>query len=53
MDTRGHCKLSDFGISKQLDGPQSMSETVTGSFRFMSPERYILPPAVCALYVLL
>lgn len=37
----GHVKLSDFGISRQLDGTSEMSNTYVGTFRFMSPERLL------------
>lgn len=32
-------KLSDFGISKELDNSVAMSNTSVGSYRYMSPER--------------
>lgn len=32
-------KLSDFGISKELDNSIAMSNTAVGSYRYMSPER--------------
>lgn len=32
-------KLSDFGISKELDNSIAMSNTSVGSYRYMSPER--------------
>jgi serine/threonine protein kinase len=32
-------KLSDFGISKELDSTVAMSNTAVGSYRYMSPER--------------
>lgn len=32
-------KLSDFGISKDLDTTGAMSNTAVGSYRYMSPER--------------
>lgn len=32
-------KLSDFGISKELDDSAAMSNTAVGSYRYMSPER--------------
>ena len=32
-------KLSDFGISKELDNSIAMSHTAVGSYRYMSPER--------------
>jgi mitogen-activated protein kinase kinase 2 len=41
MNSQGHVKLSDFGISRQLDGTTEMSNTYVGTFRFMSPERLL------------
>lgn len=34
-------KLSDFGISKELDSSTAMSHTSVGTFRYMSPERLL------------
>jgi serine/threonine protein kinase len=34
-------KLSDFGISKELDSSTAMSHTAVGSYRYMSPERLL------------
>lgn len=34
-------KLSDFGISKELDNSTAMSHTAVGSYRYMSPERLL------------
>mmetsp|Transcript_18518 Transcript_18518/g.31006 ORF Transcript_18518/g.31006 Transcript_18518/m.31006 type:complete len:549 (-) Transcript_18518:56-1702(-) len=39
MNSLGQVKLSDFGISKELDSTVSMSNTAVGSYRYMSPER--------------
>ena len=39
MNTEGWCKLSDFGISTQLESVDSMSSSMKGSFHYMSPER--------------
>lgn len=39
MNTDGWCKLSDFGISTQLESVDSMSSSMKGSFPYMSPER--------------
>lgn len=41
MNSLGYIKLSDFGISTQLDGTTEMSNTYVGTFRFMSPERLL------------
>lgn len=35
----GHVKLSDFGISKELDSTTALSNTSVGSNPYMSPER--------------
>jgi serine/threonine protein kinase len=34
-------KLSDFGISKELDHTTAMSSSAVGSYRYMSPERLL------------
>jgi serine/threonine protein kinase len=34
-------KLSDFGISKELDGSAAMLKSAVGSYRYMSPERLL------------
>ena len=34
-------KLSDFGISKELDGSAAMVKTAVGSYHYMSPERLL------------
>jgi len=39
MNSLGQVKLSDFGISKELDNSIAMSNTSVGSYRYMSPER--------------
>ncbi len=39
QNSLGHVKLSDFGISKELDNSIAMSNTAVGSYRYMSPER--------------
>lgn len=41
MNSQGFVKLSDFGISRTLDGTAEMSNTYVGTFRFMSPERLL------------
>lgn len=41
MNSQGFVKLSDFGISRSLDGTAEMSNTYVGTFRFMSPERLL------------
>jgi mitogen-activated protein kinase kinase 1 len=41
LNSEGHVKLSDFGISRSLDGTTEMSNTYVGTFRFMSPERLL------------
>lgn len=39
QNSLGQVKLSDFGISKELDNSIAMSNTAVGSYRYMSPER--------------
>jgi serine/threonine protein kinase len=41
QNSRGEVKLSDFGISKELDSSTAMSHTAVGSYRYMSPERLL------------
>jgi serine/threonine protein kinase len=41
MNSQGQVKLSDFGISKELDSTQAMSNSAVGSYRYMSPERLL------------
>lgn len=41
MNSQGHVKLSDFGISKELEETTAMSNTAVGSYRYMSPERLL------------
>eukprot|EP01038_Epipyxis_sp_PR26KG_P016953 gene16953-23279_t len=41
MNSQGQVKLSDFGISKELDESIAMSSTVIGTCRYMSPERLL------------
>lgn len=39
MNSMGQVKLSDFGISRELENSQAMSDTSVGTFRYMSIER--------------
>ena len=39
MNSRGEVKLSDFGIFRSLETTIATSETFTGTYKFMSPER--------------
>jgi serine/threonine protein kinase len=41
QNSRGEVKLSDFGISKELDHTTAMSASAIGSYRYMSPERLL------------
>ena len=41
QNSQGHVKLSDFGISKELDGSAAMLKTAVGSYHYMSPERLL------------
>jgi serine/threonine protein kinase len=40
-NSQGSVKLSDFGISKELETTTGFSNTSIGSFRYMSPERLL------------
>lgn len=39
LTSSGFVKLSDFGISRQLDATQAMAQTYCGTAAYMSPER--------------
>jgi len=39
LNSAGACKLSDFGVSKQLGATQGLAETQCGTTAYMSPER--------------
>ena len=39
MNDTGVCKISDFGLMRQLDGTQDMCNTFLGTMAFLSPER--------------
>lgn len=41
MNSLGQVKLSDFGISKELDNTIAMSNTAVGTYHYMSPERLL------------
>ena len=41
QNSEGQVKLSDFGISKELENTAGFSNTAIGSFRYMSPERLL------------
>lgn len=41
MNSQGQVKLSDFGISKELDNTTAMSNSAVGSYMYMSPERLL------------
>ena len=41
LNSRGQVKLSDFGISRELEDSQAMATTSAGTFRYMSAERYL------------
>ncbi|KAJ1448822.1 kinase-like domain-containing protein [Pelagophyceae sp. CCMP2097] len=38
VNSRGECKLGDFGIARDLGG-DAIASTMVGTFRYMSPER--------------
>lgn len=57
MSSDGTVKLSDFGISKQLDGTEAVAVTQVGSTAYMAPERltgdeYSYPSDVWAVGVI-
>lgn len=39
LDSSGQLKLTDFGISKQLDKTYGLTNTFVGTLVYMSPER--------------
>jgi serine/threonine protein kinase len=39
VNSEGFAKLSDFGITKQLDDTVAMAGTFCGTWKYMSPER--------------
>eukprot|EP00981_Chlorochromonas_danica_P001391 scaffold296_cov164-Ochromonas_danica.AAC.8 len=41
MNSLGHVKLSDFGISKELEHSTAMSHSSVGTYIYMSPERLL------------
>lgn len=41
LNSRGQVKLSDFGISRELEDSQAMVSTSVGTFRYMSAERLL------------
>eukprot|EP01031_Cornospumella_fuschlensis_P032545 gene32545-39351_t len=41
MNSQGQVKLSDFGISKELEHTTAMSNSAVGSYMYMSPERLV------------
>lgn len=44
MNSLGQVKLSDFGISRQLEKTQAFSKTFVGTVTYMSPERLVGDP---------
>ena len=38
MDSKGHLKISDFGLSKILDNPQDKAYTLCGTPQYLAPE---------------
>lgn len=58
INSSGHVKLSDFGLSAELQNSIGMAATFTGTCRYMSPERimhkaYSFPADIWALGVVL
>lgn len=41
LNTRGHVKITDFGISKSLAKSQGIAHTFVGTIIYMSPERIL------------
>ena len=39
VNSEGFVKLTDFGITKQIDGEESLAGTFVGTLNYMSPER--------------
>ena len=38
MDTEGHIKISDFGLSKKLENPKDKAYTLCGTLQYLAPE---------------
>ena len=38
LDAEGHIKIADFGLSKPVDSPKSLSHSFCGSPEYMAPE---------------
>lgn len=38
LDAEGHIKIADFGLSKPVDNPKSLSHSFCGSPEYMAPE---------------
>ena len=41
LNSRGNIKLTDFGISRELDNSIGKCMTIVGTFKYMSPERIL------------
>ena len=41
LNKRGIVKLTDFGISKELENSIEKAMTIVGTFKYMSPERIL------------
>jgi len=57
-NSRGEVKLTDFGISKELENSIGLCQTFVGTFKFMSPERirsvpYSFPSDIWSLGIVL
>eukprot|EP01036_Dinobryon_divergens_P027531 gene27531-36325_t len=54
MNSQGQVKLSDFGISKELDGSAAMVKTAVGSYHYIYGTKFTLskkfptPPSTCS-----
>lgn len=47
LNSRGEVKISDFGLSAELDSTKEMCATFVGTHAYMSPERLGGKPCVC------
>lgn len=44
VNSKGQCKLTDFGVSTELQNSMAMCATFVGTFKYMSPERILHNP---------
>eukprot|EP00475_Leptophrys_vorax_P032256 TRINITY_DN4962_c0_g1_i1.p1 TRINITY_DN4962_c0_g1~~TRINITY_DN4962_c0_g1_i1.p1 ORF type:complete len:658 (-),score=144.84 TRINITY_DN4962_c0_g1_i1:866-2839(-) len=48
LDSSGNCKISDFGIARQLEDSEESARTVLGTRLYMSPERMVAQAYGCS-----